>query len=363
MQAHTPSRFFPSSYAEARHKFLDAAAEKNAQVQSFELEDYQGAFGEILAMDVASVGNSDAKKLLIVSSGTHGPEGFCGSGCQVAALHDTDLLQRLEKADVRLLLIHAVNPYGFSHVRRTNEDNVDLNRNHIDFSKALPRNAGYPGVHRVALPADWPPTPEQEAARAAYIEQHGERGYRTALCSGQYEMPEGMFYGGTAPTWSNRTVRSIIREHSIGVTDIAWIDVHTGLGPHGHGEKIYSGRPDGLSRARAWWGADVFAPFEGDCVSPDVSGPIVGIAYDECPTAAVTLMGLEFGTLPDMVVLDRLRADQWVRNNPHASESQRRAIHQDLYSAFYCDHDYWKGSILGQMRVVLLQSLQGLSSC
>ena len=362
MHDHSPSNYFSATYAEARRKFLDAAADRNALIQSFELEGHLGAFGETLAMDVALLGSADAKKLLIVSSGTHGPEGFCGSGCQVAALNDADLMSRLQKSGVRLLLIHAVNPYGFSHLRRTNEDNVDLNRNHIDFTKPLPANDEYAAVHAVALPNNWPPTHEQEAARAAYIERNGERGYRTALCKGQYVMADGMFYGGNAPAWSNRTLRSIIRAHACGITDIAWIDVHTGLGPHGHGEKIYPGRADGLPRARAWWGTDVFAPFEGNSVSPDVSGPIVSVAYDECPSAAVTSMGLEFGTMPDMVVLDRLLADQWVRNHPEAGDAQRRAIRQDLYSAFYCDQDYWKGSIVGQMRVVLLQTLQGLGS-
>ena len=75
----------------------------------------------------------------------------------------------------------------------------------------------------------------------------------------------------------------------------------------GPGEKIYPGRnsPADLARARAWWGADVFAPFEGDSASADVSGPVVSTVYDECLQADASLMGLEFGTLPDQEVLTR----------------------------------------------------------
>ena len=29
-------------------------------------------------------------------------------------------------------MIHALNPFGFAHLRRANEDNVDLNRNFVD---------------------------------------------------------------------------------------------------------------------------------------------------------------------------------------------------------------------------------------
>ncbi len=354
------ARHFSGSYAEARRKFLDAARERQATIDTFPLDGHTGALGEALATDTALLGAPAADKLLIVSSGTHGPEGFCGSGCQVAMLNDADLMARLERAGVALLLVHAVNPHGFSHLHRTNEDNIDLNRNHIDFDAPLPVNAAYAEVEPFVLPAQWPPTEADRAAMAAYIGKHGVRGYRAAVTTGQYTAPDGVFYGGQAPSWSNRTMRAILRRHGAAASHIAWIDVHTGLGPYGHGEKIYPGRPDGLPRALAWWGADVFAPFEGTSASADVTGPVVTIVYDECPQAHATLMGLEFGTLPDQEVLDRLRADTWLRRHPDAPESQQRAIRRDLRDAFYCDNDEWKGMVLGQARVVMLQTLQGL---
>jgi hypothetical protein len=355
-------RHFSGTYAEARAKFLDAAAARSATIESFVHPAHRGALGEELATDLALVGAKDAKKLLLVSSGTHGPEGFCGSGAQVATLNDAELLGRLDQAGVALLLVHAVNPHGFSHLHRTNEDNIDLNRNHIDFGAPLPVNAGYAEVEPLVLPATWPPTPADEAALAAYIAQHGMRAFREAVTKGQYTSPDGLFYGGTAPSWSNRTMRAILRSYAAAATHIGWIDIHTGLGPYGHGEKIYPGRntPEDLALAHAWWGADVFAPFAGDSASADVSGPVVSIAYDECPGARIAPMGLEFGTLPDQEVLTRLRADTWLRRHPEASEAQKREIRRQLRDAFYCDNDEWKGMVLGQTRVVLLQTLQGL---
>jgi hypothetical protein len=358
------SRHFSGTYAEARRKFLDAAAQRGAAIESFELEAHRGALGETLATDVARIGAPDAERLLIVTSGTHGPEGFCGSGCQVATLHDDELLARLDQAGVALLLVHAVNPHGFSHLHRTNEDNIDLNRNHIRFDQPLPVNAAYADVEPFVLPASWPPSAADDAAMAAYIERNGIRGYRAAVTKGQYTSPDGVFYGGQAPSWSNRTIRAILRKYAAKARHIGWIDVHTGLGPYGHGEKIYPGHdaPADLARARAWWGADVFAPFEGTSASADVSGPVVSTVYDECPEADASLMGLEFGTLPDGEVLVRLRADTWLRRHPEAPAEQQRAIRQGLRDAFYCDNDEWKGMVLGQCRVVLLQTVQGLKS-
>jgi len=356
------TRFFSGTYVEARAKFLEAAAQRGAAVESFVMEAHRGALGEELATDVALVGAIDAKKVLLVSSGTHGPEGFCGSGTQIATLNDADLLSRLEQAGVSLLLVHAVNPHGFSHLHRTNEDNIDLNRNHIDFQAPLPVNAEYAEVEPLVLPATWPPTPADEAGVAAYVGKHGMRAFRAAVTRGQYTSPDGLFYGGTAPSWSNATMRAILRKYAASATHLGWIDIHTGLGPYGHGEKIYPGRnaPADLARAQAWWGADVFAPFAGDSASADVSGPVVSIAYDECPNASIAPMGLEFGTLPDGEVLTRLRADTWLRRHPEAPEAQKREIRQQLRDAFYCDNDEWKGMVLGQTRVVLLQTLQGL---
>ena len=357
------SRFFSGTYAEARRKFLDAAALHHASVESF-AHPLPGALDEALATDVAYVGATNADKVLLVSSGTHGPEGFSGSGCQIATLEDADLRARLAQAGVGLLLVHAINPHGFSHLHRTNEDNIDLNRNCIDFGAPLPVNAAYADVEPFVLPPTWPPTPADDAAMANYIATHGLPAYRAAISGGQYTVPDGVFYGGQAPSWSNRTVRAILRKYAARARHLAWIDIHTGLGPYGHGEKIYPGRnvAADMARARAWWGADVFAPFEGDSASADVTGPVVSTAYDECPDASVTLMGLEFGTLPDLEVQRRLRADHWLRRHPEAPEAQRMAIRADLRDAFYCDNDEWKGMLLGQTRVVLLQTLLGLKA-
>ena len=86
------------------------------------------------------MGADDAQALLIVSSGCHGIEGYCGSGLQVALLRDGALRARARDAGVALLLVHAMNPWGFSHGRRVTFENVDLNRNFVDFGRSLPLN-------------------------------------------------------------------------------------------------------------------------------------------------------------------------------------------------------------------------------
>ena len=115
----TVSNYFSATYQEARAKFLDASKAADARVESFKNPSV-GPGGEALYTDVAILGASDAKTVLVLGSGTHGVEGFAGSGIQTGLLRD-GLATRLGP-NLRVVMIHAVNPYGFAHLRRVNED-------------------------------------------------------------------------------------------------------------------------------------------------------------------------------------------------------------------------------------------------
>ena len=118
--------YFSSDYGEARRKFLDASRAAGAIVESYE-HHLTGPEGESLFTDVAVLGPSDASTILVLESGTHGVEGFTGSAIQTGLLHEG--LNSGPKPSLSIILIHALNPYGFAHLRRFNEDNVDINRN------------------------------------------------------------------------------------------------------------------------------------------------------------------------------------------------------------------------------------------
>ncbi|MEK6243154.1 MAG: M14 family metallopeptidase [Pseudomonadota bacterium] len=355
--------YFAQDYAGAREGFLAAVARRGLAAASALHPSRKGAAGEDLAMDSALVGLADAASLLIVTSGTHGVEGFCGSGCQRALLDDDDLLGRIDAGRVAVLLVHALNPYGFSHLRRANEDNIDLNRNFLDFSQPRPKNAGYDELHELLLPAEWPPTGANRAALVASRERMGDRAFQAAVSAGQDTRPEGLFYSGFSPSWSNRTLRELLRRHGAGKRRIGWIDIHTGLGPNGHGEKIFAGRNAAadLARTRAWYGADVMSYYDGKSASTEVKGPAALCVHEECPGAEITNMGLEFGTLPFDAVLHALRGAHWLEIHSDASAAWRARIEREIRDAFYTDTEGWKGMILGQSRTAILQAVTALA--
>src|SRR5204863_8265439 len=180
---------FAQSYAEARGKFLAAGEARGARRSRHVHPSERGAEGEELSIDLAQICDDRAPGLLLLTSGTHGVEGFCGSGCQVALLHDDAFLAAVERSGIGVLMLHALNPYGFSHLRRANEDNADLNRNFVDFSAPPATSRGYAEIHALLLPPTWPPPPESEHKMAAWISTHGEEAFLAAVSGGQYTHP------------------------------------------------------------------------------------------------------------------------------------------------------------------------------
>ena len=353
---------FAQRYAEARSKFL-AAAEAAGLDAHAHRHPLVGRDGEELAVDVARLGAADAQRLLIVSSGCHGLEGFCGSGIQVALLHDAGFRQRAADAGVAVLFVHALNPWGFSWLRRTTQENIDLNRNFVDFHQPLPVNEGYAELAKALVPAHWPPPPAAEQAIADFIARHGMKAYQTAVSSGQHDDPEGLFYAGRSPSWSHVTWRHVLQDHARRCARLAWIDLHTGLGPSGHGERIFSARDDAatLARARAWWGPAVTSIYDGSSTSARLAGMAFEAVYGECAQAEYTGIALEYGTLPLADVMQALRADQWLENHPEAPAAQRAAIKRATRDAFYTDTPAWKRQVVAQAHEAALQALAGLA--
>ena len=357
--------FFAQSYAEARGKFLAACAAAGLAVQSH-AHPLAGRDGEPLAMDVARAGAADAARVLMVTSGCHGVEGYCGSGVQGALLADAGFMAAARAAGVAVLLVHALNPYGFSWWRRVTHENVDLNRNGLHFERLaeLPASPAYDAIAAAAVPAEWPPTPDNEAVLAAYAAQHGAKGLQAAVTGGQYRHPQGLFYGGTAPTWSAATFAAVLREHATRCARLGWIDLHTGLGPQGHGEKIWGGRDeaDALARARAWWGAEVTSMYDGSSASARLQGLLTELAYRHCAQAEITPMALEYGTEPTDEVILCLRAEQWLEMHPQADAATRTAIKRRFRDAFYTDTPAWKQAIVDQGLAAASQAVAGLAA-
>jgi len=257
MTSHS-DRYFATDYQDARGRFLDAAERAGAAIEHWRLPGHDGPDGRPLYMDIARLGPIDADTVLVSLSGTHGAEGFCGSAAQVCWLDNNGSGFRPPKG-VALLFVHAVNPFGFAHMVRNNENNVDLNRNFIDFEGPAPANPLAEDLHD-RLPDRDGVDEDLVEAWAGVFEgfwaEHGDWVASDAASRGQYSRPDGIHFGGLGLQWSSRTLAARIREHCGQARHVVYIDWHT-LIRTGDGELVFlcfNQSDDPLfKRVGDWW--------------------------------------------------------------------------------------------------------------
>ena len=353
---------FAEDYQGARQLFLGAAAQAKGDVTSF-AHPLTGPHGEPLFCDIFYQGDPDASAVLVTISATHGIEGFCGSGVQVHCLrHGAN-----QSPNVGLLHIHAINPYGFAWLRRVNEDNVDLNRNFIDFSQPLPDNPGYTELAPHLLPKDLSSTTLLRANQALelYRQTHGERAYEIAVSGGQYFHPKGLFYGGVEKSWSRKLIEKIVGDLDLARRErVAIIDFHTGLGPYGYGELICDHPPRSPNTAyvKRWYGPSVTQP----ALSTSTSVPKWGlsdIGWQDLLGEHAGFVAAEFGTYSTAQLFSVLQQDHWLHNHTSGAWQlpEIQQIKHAMKQHFYPQRSDWKELVIFRGTQIINQAIDGLA--
>ena len=354
--------FFANDYAQARETFLRAAYRAGAATREF-AHPSRGPDGGALATDVAWVGRHDAEDVVVVISGTHGVEGFCGSGIQVGWL---DALHRSGPiGSAASLLIHAINPYGFAWLRRVTQEGVDLNRNFVDPQRPAPENPLYDEVADALVP----PSLTGEIGKAAdeqlaaVRQRVGELTFARTIAGGQYRHSRGLFYGGGGPTWSNVTTHQIIGDFLAGRTRVVVLDLHTGLGPYGYGELLINHAADsaGAERALAFWGESVATSLTGQTIPFVTDGP-THYGYNRALAhTEITFATVEFGTFDRATGRQALRADHWLHAYGDPLGPEAGPIRTAMRRQFFPDTADWKEAVLFRGRQVIRMAAAGLA--
>jgi hypothetical protein len=343
---------FSKNSAEARAKFLDAARGAGAELSRFALEN-RGPDGVDLSTDVAWLGSRESRSVLVPISATHGIEGFFGSATQVEWLRRATGVALPE--GVAALHIHAINPYGFAWLRRTNENNADVNRNWIDFDAPLPTNPQYDQLSDDLCPPDW--SDESQARTAArimgWVRSQGRDGlaiYQQAVSGGQWAHPKGLFYGGTEASWSRRTLSELLKANLADAARVCVLDFHTGLGPYGYVEPIIGLPRDApaFARTKAWIGGGAKSLYGDGSVSAQIRGDSLSGIPTLVSQAALDAVALECRIRPIDEVAFALRADAWLHAHADPLSPEGRRIKELMRRAFHCDDPLWQGMALGQ---------------
>ena len=183
------------------------------------------------------------------------------------------------------------------------------------------------------------------------------------MSGGQYDYPDGLFFGGRALSWSAQTWREIVEAHCRGAERVAHLDFHTGLGDYGACEIISVEGADGAGAERAalWYGDDVRSPERNDSLSAVVTGTMENGFNGIAQETEVTTVALEYGTKPVYEVLEALRADNWLHLHGDPASEEGRAIKRQIRDAFYGDEPEWKRMIWNKAVRVVRQAAAGLA--
>ncbi|MDO5693562.1 MAG: M14 family metallopeptidase [Pseudomonadota bacterium] len=360
---------FIDDYAGARQAFLaqgDALAARFERVERFAIP-VASAQATGLFVDALYVpAQRQPKHLLIISSGVHGVEGPAGSA--VTRLFMQEFMGEAALADTGVLLLHALNPYGFAKQRRFTEQNIDLNRNAAQTGALyLTDNAGYPLVDALINPT----TPASLGAvqhrlflprAVGMIAQHGMGPLRQAVLQGQYAFPRGIYYGGgaLAPQLEALAPRlqGILNAYPLSMS----IDLHTGYGARGQ-LHVFLNPPDdarqrqGLEAVFSGHPIDWGSGKDFYTVTGDVTAWIGSLRQHGLHLPAV----FEYGTLDSQTTLGAIKSlhitvlenqgAQW----GYASPSDQTRIQRDYREMFNPSSPAWRTKVITDSRALLAQ--------
>ncbi len=363
MTVQNVQHYFSHSYVGARELLGSLARQAGLEVNTHR-HPLRGPAGEELATDTILIGNPDADNLVVLISGTHGVETLCGSACQAAYIA-SEQWRALEE-DTAVLIIHALNCWGAAHLRRNNEDNVDLARNFLNFNESLPENAAYEAVRE---PIDCTEYRGRERDRVnklhgKYIAANGIPEFVNALMGGQYDYSNGFAFGGKEAVWSNHLLREILRPFSKASGEVRVVEYHSGLGPYGYGMAVTMQSGDDLARVRQLYGHWVDAPNENSDSKVErfhrVTGHTVAGVIDAFPSAKLSAIVLEFGTYPPFESLQVLLDDHWLTHYGDPTSDLAKEIKQKILEYHYPADPDWRQAVADRSRQVIEQSFRGL---
>lgn len=226
--------YFTDSYEQAKTLFAESVHKIQELWRRTDFISHPIVEPDLTADIFTAEANQSKKNLLVLISGVHGIEGYAGSALQSYFCHEC--LHMLNPDDTGLMFIHGVNPWGMKHHMRFNEHNVDLNRSFLLNWSHKPENIRYAEMIELFQPSkpyggvfhrfsfNW-------KILKSSLKKVGDKPKSVAFL-GQYQFPNGIYYGGAGNEASSRLIQSIYELlFDSGYENLYLVDLHTGYGP------------------------------------------------------------------------------------------------------------------------------------
>jgi hypothetical protein len=366
-----PALWFPSDFQTSRARFrADCERLKSGPADYCRSWKVESRVDQDLTIDHGFF-SKGGDRLLVIQSGIHGSE--AQSGAAVEAYVMNTYVPALVARGIDVVLIHTLNPYGFKYDRRTDEFNVNLNRNFsADGSVYKIVDEDYRTFRSVFEPSG----PVGNVAIAslredvAFFDGFAGNGFKVGplidgLDNGQYEFPRGLNYGGTGPQQQTRFLRQEIGPiMARPYKKVLFLDYHTGLGDDGVLSVILGMKPASGPLAeltRMLGGQDKNGIVIKTASSPgyfatfgDVIDFAPGLARRPETALAVTM---EYGTLGTDPVSELKSATRMIlENQAHfngcVSASVCQQVADDFRALFNPSDNAWRVKVLREADLV-----------
>ncbi len=316
----------------------------------------------------------NTKKLLVINSGIHGIEGYVGSAVQQMLMEEFFKPEMF--SDVGLLMIHGMNAWGFKNERRFTENNVDLNRNYgLDNSLFQTKNEGFVALYDMLTPKGELNMNSIEnrfflLKAIRQIAQKGMPALLQAFAQGQYQFPEGIYFGGFKSEQQVAILSKVLTEKASPYQTILNLDLHTGFGERGELHLFPNPVDDPMLKQTM---ERVFNGYEINWGNSDnfytVSGQFVEYIGDILPGKTCIPMVMEFGTLNTSTTIGAVKsAHISITENQGAhygykSERDHEKVRAGYYEMFYPPSEKWRTNaitISKEMMETIFENFQEL---
>jgi len=360
---------FYNSYEEIRTHLQELTAELGVEIFSHPVDAADDLY--IDSFYLPSTG--EKTNLIVLTTGVHGMEGFIGA--TMLDVFFEEIYPALNKDSTGVLVVANVNPYGMKYLRRYNENNVDLNRNFIlDWDTFdLSSNKEYPKVDTFLGPtgkignALWHEAGFYLSLGKTAITD-GADTISDALLTGQYEYPQGVYYGGNGDEASTAYLKDVFEKClDSDYENIVHIDLHSGYGPR-YNMVIFNSVYETMTEAESQkaFGYDHIIAYDSEsfyATTGDTTDYFYRLAEKKQAEATLFSTCFEFGTIGDDFFDTILSLKYTIDENrnhwyPTDNATSAQVVHENYMELYYPTETAWREKTVEDFKVAAMGVLQ-----
>ena len=355
--------YYSNTYLGARTKFKKYSKQPGIYTDKIILENIEGSEEEPLYIDLAYYGSLDPSHLLIHSSGVNGISGFAGSAIQCALL-DKNLPNDLP-SECTILFIHGVNPYGMSHYRKWNENNVNLNNN-FNIIKQEDSKPFYSILNDVLNPKEepifWGWDYYKNKLETKLLYGISDKEIYNDVFDGQNVDKKGIYFNGKTFEQGPDKLLEWIKDKFPNVIKITHIDVNTDYGRFGKvslDPYVCTSDPTSLKQYEKSINMDILVNSSGInnnmlyCENFNEESLSKGIknlySYMDDTINDSDFYGVRqtFGTYNEDYILQSLITENYFHNNTNDVDIDHFSK-QDIYKTYCPKNKFWRKKVIEQ---------------